>query len=352
MRPAKHHVSVTRKNKGFSLIELMVAIVLGLIITAGAISVYLVSKRSFTEVEQVAAVSENGRFAMRLLSSSIRHAGFFGGSSPIDIREDANLGNVTDDCSGDAAAYRIDRPFFAQQAGAGAIFGCITDARAGTDVLVLKNVEPAPLYDADPDNPNASKDGTLSFTASAPRPPATMQAPWSAQETYIVANTSSGLLIDGGDPAPNVGAGQEFANAAAWPYRFQIYYVRDAGVPTLARKYLAWDSTAGAMTVQTQDLVQGVEQLQFQFGVDSNNDGAVDGFANAAAVANDNAWDRVISLQAFILVRAEQEDPAYSNDKTYSLPGGDITPGDNFRRVMLFSELTLRNPRLLLRGGA
>ena len=340
---------IALSNSGFSLIEFMVATVLGLIITAGAISVYLVSKRSFIKAEQVAAVSENGRFAMQLLSSSVRHAGFFGGASPSDIR--GGVLTVDDDCSGDAAAYLVNRPFFAQNASGAAVYGCIDDAQPGTDVLVLKNVEPAPLYDADPDDPNASKDGILSFTRSAPMPPATLQAPWSERETYVVANTEGGRLIGGGDTAPGVGAGEELASAAAWPYRFQIYYVRNADVPTLARKYLAWDTTEGAMTLQTQDLVQGVENMQFRFGVDSDNDGEVDSFAAAAAVEADNAWDRVMSLQAFILIRAEQEDPAYTNEKTYSLPSGAITPGDSFRRVLLFSELTLRNPRLVLRGG-
>ena len=68
--------------KGFSLVELMVAMVLGFIVIGGAISVYLASKRSLTEVEQVATLSENGRFALQLLGYSVRHIGFYGGANP------------------------------------------------------------------------------------------------------------------------------------------------------------------------------------------------------------------------------------------------------------------------------
>ena len=64
----------------------MVAMVLGVIVIGGAISVYLASKRSLTEVEQVATLSENGRFALQLLGYSARHIGFYGGPNPTILR--------------------------------------------------------------------------------------------------------------------------------------------------------------------------------------------------------------------------------------------------------------------------
>lgn len=352
MNPIERSLKRGSKEQGFSLIEFMVAIALGAIITGGAISVYIAAKRSFTEVEQVAAVSENGRFALRLLGASMRHVGFFGGSQSSDIRQDGSLGSVSNDCTGDAAAYDLNNYFFVQNAGGASVFGCITDAVPGTDILVLKGVDPRPIYDADPDNPAAARDGALSFTQSVPTPPATINAPWSTRETYVVANSEAGILMDGADTAPSVGEGQEFALGAAWPYRFQIYYVRDGAVPTLAKKILVWDTASATMSVQTVDLVDGVENIQYRIGVDSDSDGEVDTFGNGAQVTAANAWGRVISMQVFVLVRSDAADPAYSNNKTYMLNGNAVTPGDNFRRVMLNSEIALRNPRLTLRGGA
>jgi type IV pilus assembly protein PilW len=57
-------------------------------------------------------------------------------------------------------------------------------------------------------------------------------------------------------------------------------------------------------------------------------------------------------MQAFILLRSQETDPGYINEKTYRL--GDITlaPADDIRRLMMQTEITLRNPRLVLRGGA
>jgi type IV pilus assembly protein PilW len=322
----------------------MVSIVLGLIIIGGAASVYLASKRSMTEGEQVAAISENGRFALQLLNSAVRHVGFFGGSRPVDIREDGSLGAVTGDCTGDAAAYDTENAMFAVRATSASVLGCINDALPNTDVLVIKGVVPSPLYDADPDDPSATRDGAISFPTGL-----------SAQDVYVISNSESGILLDGADTAPSVSVGTEFAQGVAWPYRMQIYYIRQTNVnaiPTLSRKVLEWDTTSGAMAVQTQDLVQGVENIHYLFSYDSDNDGEVDTLGDAQEVETADAWDLVMSLQVFMLVRSDVADPNYTDEKTYTLGDLSVTPGGNVRRILLNTDIAMRNPRLVLRGGA
>ena len=352
-----HSGQTGSKARGFSLIELMVSIVLGMIILAGATSIYLASKRSMTEGEQVAAISENGRFALQLLNTAVRHVGFFGGSNPADIREDGSLGAVTGDCTGDAVAYDTDNAMFAVRTTSASILGCIDDAYLGpdgngTDVLVIKGVAPSPLFDADPDDPSATRDGVISFPTGL-----------NAEDVYVIANSESGILLDGADTAPSVSVGTEFAQGVAWPYRMQIYYIRQpvgGGAPRLSRKVLQWDSTAGAMAVVTQDLVMGVENIRYLFGYDSDNDGEVDTLANAETMTTEasldaEAWDRILSLQVFMLVRSDVADPNYTDEKTYNLGDIPFTPsGDerNFRRILLNTDIAMRNPRLVLRGGA
>lgn len=329
-------------SRGFSLIELMIAMVLGFIIIGGAVSVYLASKRSFTEVEQVRSLSENGRFALQLLGSSVRHVNFFGGANPADIRLDSSLGAVAGDCTGAASAYDTGNSIFAVRATSATVLGCITDAVPNTDVLVIKGVEPSPLYDANPDDPDAPRDGLISFPAGG----------WSNQQVYIVSNSEGGVLVDGADTPPGVLEGAEIALGVAWPYRLQIYYIRNGSIPTLSRKILSWDNGTASMSVQTQDLVQGVENMRLLFGFDSGNSGSVDTLANLTQVTSANAWDQVTSLQAFVLLRSHVVDPNYLNEKTYQLGDLSITPADNVRRILLHSQTVMRNPRLILRGGA
>ena len=337
MKPDKHCSVLLQSTKGFSLVELMVAMVLGFIVVGGAISVYLASKRSLTEVEEVASLSENGRFALQLLSYSARQIGFYGGANSGDIRPDG-MGVVIGDCTGAAAAYDTDNSFFAIRATSAVVAGCITDAMPETDILVIKGVGTSPLYDADPEDPSAVRDGIISF------PP----GQWSTQQTYVIANTESGMLVDGGNVPPDVGEGAELALAIAWPYRLQIYYIRDGATPTLSRKVLGWDAEAESMSIQTADLVHGAENMRFRFGYDSNDDGGVDTLAYLEDIT---AWNQVTSLQVFLLLASDVVDPSYTNDKTYQLGDIAVSPGDSVRRILLHSDITLRNPRLTLREG-
>jgi type IV pilus assembly protein PilW len=350
-------------TRGFSLIEFMIAILLGTILIGGAVSVYLASKRSYVEVEQVGALSENGRFALQILKDSLLHIGFYGPSRPGDISEDVGLAVVADDCTGIAAAYDLGNYFFSATTSGdpGSAFGCITDAVTNSDVLVVKYLVPRPTYDSDPDDSNAPTDGRLDFPAQL-----------SVTETYAIVNSEYGLLLDGADrlTAPDVREGEQFARGVAWPYRFEIYYVRKVALgsgfmPTLSRKILSWNGAA--MGVITEDLVQGVELFYLRFGIANAVSGEVEAYTSHSDLQDDGGlslfgtnknWGEVDSIEAFVLVRSAAEDPLYTDSKTYNLGDVSITPSTDanypvsVRRLMMQSNISLRNPKLVIRGGA
>ena len=64
------------KRSGFALIELLIAMVLGLLLMTGAIQVMLSSKQTFRANEDMSRIQENGRFALDLLIRDVRMAGF------------------------------------------------------------------------------------------------------------------------------------------------------------------------------------------------------------------------------------------------------------------------------------
>lgn len=330
--------------RGFSLVEFMIAILLGSVLIAGAVSVYLASKRSYLEVEQVAELSENSRFAQHVLSDSLRHVGFFGGVHSRDIELDSGLSAVTGDCTAGAspnpAAYGLGDYLLAATAdGDGEAFGCVDDAVPNTDVLVVKHVRSTPLYDSDPDDPAAPTDGVISF-------PQGLQA----DELYVIANSERGVLMEGRDTAPGVGTGSQFALAAAWPYRMHVYYVRDLQVPTLARRELRLSGGTVTLAGDPVNLVPGVEQLQLRFGEDADGDGNVDRFSTPAGTAD---FATVESLQLFLLLRSGTQDPDFTDQNSYDLGGVTVTPGadEHWRRQLLQFTVTLRNPRLMIQGG-
>ncbi|MCP4412128.1 MAG: prepilin-type N-terminal cleavage/methylation domain-containing protein [Gammaproteobacteria bacterium] len=328
----KREFHTKQKIAGFSLIELMVAMVIGLIVIGGTVSVYLASKRSYVEVERMARMTQNSRFAVQLISEALIHAGYTGELPAGSIELDTNLKPIAGtDCTDAAAAYDIEHYMFAAISDSnGDAFGCITDAQPGTGVILVKNVRPMRLTDED-------ENGTVET-------PETI----SAANTYIMANNVRGIMFDGRDTPPSILEGGDVPGGHAWIYQFQAYYVRDTG--QLSRRVL--DLKGAAMELKTEDLIEGVENMSFLFGLDSDGDGDIDLYKIAEDVTA-LEWGNIGAIQVNVLVKSDTADPQYIDTKTYNLGGIDsIGPlEDNFHRMVMQSTISLRNPKFVIRGN-
>jgi type IV pilus assembly protein PilW len=106
------------------------------------------------------------------------------------------------------------------------------------------------------------------------------------------------------------------------------------------------------MEFTTEDLAEGVEDLQLLFGYDSTGNGEVDTYKDQAAIAGN--WPNVESVEVFMLVRSATRDVQYTDVKTYQL-GGAAAVGpmnDNYRRLVSHASVSLRNLKLMIRGDA
>ena len=65
-----------QQTSGISLIELMIAMGLGLILIAASIKIFISSKQSYLMVEELNEIQENGQFAALFLSKAIQMAGY------------------------------------------------------------------------------------------------------------------------------------------------------------------------------------------------------------------------------------------------------------------------------------
>tara|TARA_R110002110_G_scaffold415765_1_gene655145 strand:- start:26558 stop:27619 length:1062 start_codon:yes stop_codon:yes gene_type:complete len=350
-------VSHRHTQRGFSLVELMISMLLGVMLMAGAASVYLSSKRSFVEVEQVAAITENARFAEQIVADSLRHVGFFGEVTAGRVDLAANLTTPAGDCTGAGAlagaaqAYNLDFPVFAARATGANVIGCIDDAVPGSDVLVIKHAVPQAYTDgprgaADPNDPTHN-DGVIDSPTGL-----------LGTRTYVMTNNIRGLVFDGADPAPTIVTGGDIPDGVAWEYQFDVYYVsRDCAecVPYLSRKFLGWDG--GGMAVLGEQVAEGVERLRLRFGFDSDDDGEVDLYRDPANLTTADEWASVVSVEIFMLLRSSTRDEQFTDTKTYDLPG-DVNPYDpagddeKFRRLLSQTSLSLRNIQLIIRGDA
>jgi type IV pilus assembly protein PilW len=78
---------VSAKQRGFSLVELMVAIVISVVIVDAAVSLFLANRQTGNTTAAVSAVSDNGRMAMNFISQSVRSGGYMACNATNDLRE-------------------------------------------------------------------------------------------------------------------------------------------------------------------------------------------------------------------------------------------------------------------------
>lgn len=314
-----------RRQRGLSLIELMVALVVTLLLGVAVGGVFVISQRGYRNADDFARIQDNARYSLRTLQQDLRLAGFWGDVTfgDIDFDNSGSLDSLTTDCTGKGAAYDSYASLFVTRVGSGVhtALGCITDAAPETDVLVVKHVAGFPLDVGDP---------------------------LEAGKTYMISNKNTALLFDGDDTVPAVTDGR------VWEYMAHIYYIRedpsDSSDLRLYRKTLR--STGGNKSMVSEEVAAGVENMRVLLGIDSDDDDEVDTYVDQSALTSDADWEDVMTAQVFLLVRGT-EDPTYADERTYQLGDLAIAPGElpyNYHRSLVASTVILRNLSLKVKG--
>ena len=296
-------ISLHHKQRGLSLIELMVAITLSLILTLGVVQIFSSSKQSSRVQNELARLQENARFALDVLSRDIRMAGQLGcNSAPF----------VTNN-TGELRAF-----------GSG-IFG-YNYADPMTVSLTTDNGDP------NPDETTIVEDTDAIVVMAAS--PISISAT-STNDTVTVNNASSISDIDPGDPmvisdcenadlfiadtvsnntiniSTSTFSKAYDASARLARLNYNAYYVRENnGQRNLYRAFVNGESTS--TSVDTNPLLEGVEDLQILYGEDLDNDGDANRYvdADSANMAN------VVSVRIYLLL-ATLEDNLASAPQSY-----------------------------------
>ncbi len=320
---------------GFSLVELMVSLTIGLLLLTVLALVFSNSSRMQKEVTLSAQQIENGRYAIDILSEDVAHAGFwgyYGGSFTAP-------GALPDPCALDAASLTtaLAIPVQGYNAPIATLPTCLPAANyvAGTDILVVRHAS------------------------------STIAGALAANGMYFQSNSTSTLVATGGGTfnlTRRNGTGVNIP-AEIRAYETHIYFVSpcsvpagatctgtdDGGkpIPTLKRMELSLDGS-GNLNMVTVPLVEGIENFQVDYGVDSDGDGAPDGAAYIADPGTVVNWMRVMAVQAFVLARNTESSPDYTDNKTYTLgTAGAITPtgaATRYRRHVYSSLVRVKNP--------
>ena len=123
-------------QRGLTLIELMIALVLGLLLLLGVTNVYVAQRQSFRINENLAHMQDNARIAFELMAREVREAGGTQCGTPL-------VANVVNGASGSSWLDWTDggvEGFEGNVAVPGATFGTGTAARVnGTDALIVRS---------------------------------------------------------------------------------------------------------------------------------------------------------------------------------------------------------------------
>jgi len=311
-----------KRHQGFSLIELMIALTISMLLLLGLAVIYERNSSTRYEVERNSRQLENGRYALNLLAGDIRLAGYL--SSFTNIPVPTLL--PTSPCSTDIAVLKDDFNVYLQgfDNGSGGL-SCLPDYRGG-DVIVVRRAS----------------------ACSAANPAETDCAPLTAGLPYLQASGCST------DPVAyrletnltNLTLRKVGCTNTASIHRFytHIYYVANNnlpgdGIPTLKR----WELGNSANPVA---LVEGIENVQYEYGIDNNNDGSPDSYtSDPSTVAN---WNNVVTVKIHLLSRNETRSPGHTDSKFYMLGGTRVpasgTFGDAFRRHVFSTTVMVENP--------
>jgi type IV pilus assembly protein PilW len=346
-------------QKGLSLIELMVAMVVGLLLVAGVSKIFLEGKKTYSFQQSLARIQENGRMALEFLGRDIRMAGYTGCASG-DYSSMTNTLN-----SSTLINYDFSRGVRGYDVGVSvpADLSALNPAPlANTDVLILKgpfgdgvkvvrNNSSAQLFAEDKGvEAGACSNGTARISGIcqgdilmvADCTKARIFQATNIQQTgqpneFNLTHAASGTPGNatsswGGASAPD---SEKFGTDSEIIKMSTVYYYIATGAngqPAL------WQSTVPG---STQEILEGVENLQLLYGRDTGTDFVPDQYDTATAVTTAAAWAKVGAIRVQLLMRSI-EDNITGAVQPYSFNGSSVTPTDKRLRHVFVSTIGVR----------
>jgi len=377
----------TRRQSGLSLVELMIAVTLGMILTAGVIQIFVSSEAAYDTTRGLSHLQENGRFALTFMTRDARLSGY----SLCTQAVRHNIHNLTNNTYLSTTRYQnfvdIAAPVHgweAQNTGPGdtplALGKFPTPSTAmsnwsddggnaldsyfsgrvlpGSDVVVFKRTMTA--FGDDGALPEPKNTGNVAASTTTIN---LNEDSGIANKAYVLLNDCKGADVFVNNSAPdqtNVDRGGSNNNTAlTLSHDYGAGQMRLATVRTTA--YFVGQGTSGEPALfrwQLQgntfdELLEGVESLQVLYGEDTNGSvpPSVDTYVTADNVTD---WGNVLSVKIALLMRNVEDTGGQPDTRVYKLgAAGDPTSNTNLVRLdpadmrrlrdVYKSTITLRN---------
>ncbi|MGF1546146.1 MAG: PilW family protein [Thiotrichales bacterium] len=309
---------VQRKAQcGFTLIELMISMVIGLLTLGAVIKVYLVNNQTYRTQTALSTMQQSARHALDVLGFELRMAGF-SGCSNLDVLVPSVLTNAEITWPNDEVGQRL-----VGENGEDDAPDAITIARGGACGAQLNQIMTDTVSDLQ------TEDAT--------------RCEWDAGARLMIADCGSVDVFEATAVAQAGGSTViEHSAAANVTGNLSKAYGTEAQVMALEfNAFTVQDGPTGepALFRGNEVLVDGVEDMQLRFGFDNNGDRAVDSYVEAGDVTD---WFGVLSVEINLLLRTPQDGLAVE-PQTYTFNGETRTAPDRRLRRSYSQVVTLRN---------
>lgn len=327
------------RQRGFTLLELMVAVTLGIVVLLGLSTIFLRNSGSQTELERNLRQAESGRYAVETLSEDIMHAGFYSDFSPNSLVV-APAYQQPNPCATDLAQQGWDTtvsppqlPVAIQGIAQDEVVNCLSDRLAGTEAVVIRRADTGPAIDF---TGGSGSNLYLQISRCTKDVGRLVAAPMPSSKPETVFNLRM----------PDCAA----VNGAVRRVLQRTYYIASCndcaakdGIPTLKRVEMIDGE------LRTLPVAEGIENLQLEFSLDTNDDGQPDASGTLGGKIVTGAapavWENVISARVHLLARATDKTAGFTETRNFQL-GPDVevkAPSDTYKRSVLTSTVRLIN---------
>lgn len=276
-------------TKGFSLIELLIAMTIGLFLLAGIATSYLSSKKGSVTRDQVSVLEDNGRLALEVISSVVEHAGYTPPSGTMPLPKNI-LTNTADIVGG-------------------------TCKTSGSSIVSSS------LFTSGRMTANNSGSGNSD----------TLSLVYYGDNSLFTDCGGNTLPTDCRIPDPTSAATGLDTNAAKI---YSAFFLNGSNEL----------QCVGSRGSSAQTIADGIENIQFLYGVKTGNDNSVERYVNASQLAG--LWNNVVSIQVAVLVKSKHPVKDTAEQKTFTLLDQTVTaPNDRFQRAVFTTTVRLRNTK-------
>lgn len=319
------------KQRGLSIVEIMIAMLIGLILMGGVMQVFSSTRQSNRVQEATARMQETGRMALEIIARDVRMADFWGCASA--------LGNIVNNLDSTGAGY-IDFS-------AGGIVG--TDGGPGSpDSLILRGGFNSGLQLQPPYGPQASANVQVQGGNDLQQGDIVLVSDCSQGDIFQISNANPDTA---GTVVHNTGATTSPGNynatnpgcPGANAHCLSKIYGEDAflfGVQQVAYTIAAGAEGHPALYRNGIELLDGVEDLQILYGEDGDANGVADYFVDASQVVD---MEAVVSVRFAIVTRSRGDNLTGGLQQTYSVLGENRTAADKRLRQVYASTVNIRN---------